>query len=213
MDGIQNHSNIGRNSSAKAAILCPYLGRKANRVKNYSPTFCIWQLFHVNMAKKTMVLGKTHHWTQPRKTTWGSFPKQRMAWGNLKMGTKFQARLGVQPSFVFACPWATNRWLKSQRCILVIIAVTWTGREDAEDAELPPVYGPPWSPAYEPGLLRACFARQQESHPRCSLLCFAVCSIPFFYIVRLSSSTFTNGNNSNAQYHLPSNFALFISGR
>lgn len=43
MDGTQNHSYTSHRIPAKATILCPYLGRKANRAKNYSLTFCIWQ--------------------------------------------------------------------------------------------------------------------------------------------------------------------------
>lgn len=101
------------------------------------------------------------------------------------MGTKIQARLGVQLSFVFVCPWAKTRWLKSQSCILVTIAVTWTRREGAE---IPPVsepclcWVPPslWSPAYKPGLLWVCFARQQGRHLWGLLLHLTVCSIQFF---------------------------------
>jgi len=126
------------------------------------------ELFSVIMAKKTMVLGKTHCWTQPRKTMWGPFPKQSMAQRQFQKGTKIQAGLGVQLSLVFVFPWATNRWLQSQSWILVTTAVTWPSREEAE---LPPLSAPflcwvipsMWSPAYEHILLWACFARQQDS--------------------------------------------------
>lgn len=96
---------------------------------------CVWhltRLFHIHMAKKTTALGAIRCWTQPRKTE-DCFPSRGWLRGHCKAG------LGIQLSFVFFCPWASNRWLKSQSCILITIAVIWTGREKAE---LPPLSEP-----------------------------------------------------------------------
>lgn len=74
-----------------------------------------------------MALGKTT-WIQSRKTTWGPFPKQIIALGQFQTWKKIWARLGVQLSFIFVCPWAMSRWLRSHGSILVIIAMSRTRR-------------------------------------------------------------------------------------
>lgn len=117
-----------------------------------------------------MALGNTTSWNQSRKTTWGPFPKQIMALRQLQTWTKIWARLGVQMSFIFVCPWAMSRWLRSHGSILVIIAMSlstllfwylahawWCS---SCSLQLVP----------EPNWLQACLAKT-VCHPRGVLLC------------------------------------------